>query len=79
MGPLEVLIVIVWLALIFGVVKLAQRNSRSVGLWVVVAILISPVLALIILALMGPSNKTETSGAEGQAQASGEADDLGTG
>ena len=52
------LIVVVWILLTFFIFKLAKSKNRHPLGWILVSIITSPVLILIILAIM-PSLKSE--------------------
>ena len=52
------LIVVIWILLTFFIFKLAKSKNRHPLGWILVSIITSPVLILIILAIM-PSLKSE--------------------
>ena len=47
-----IIIIIVYLALLFGVYKFALHNNREPVFWVFLAFIVNPLLILLIIALM---------------------------
>jgi len=44
---------LIWIGMLIGVWYLAESRGREPGTWLVVAVLLSPLLALVILAVIG--------------------------
>ena len=47
-----IIILLVYAAFIFGVYKLAKSKNRDPGGWIIASIIISPLIIIIILAIM---------------------------
>ena len=47
-----IIILLVYAAFIFGVYKLAKSKNRDPGGWIIASIIISPLITIIILAIM---------------------------
>jgi len=47
------LLVLIWILMAVGVGKLAEKYNRSMGNWAIIALLLSPLVAIIALLIMG--------------------------
>jgi heme/copper-type cytochrome/quinol oxidase subunit 2 len=58
-----IIVLLVYAAFIYGVYKLAKSKNRDPGGWMLASIIISPVIILVVLAIMQklPGKKQNTS------------------
>ena len=54
-----IIVLLVYAAFIYGVYKLAKSKNRDPGGWMLASIIISPIIILVILAIMQKLPKTK--------------------